>query len=455
MSVNPVAGFWVPDPGAYPGPRYLAIVRSIRDAISTGQLKPGDRLAPQREMAWALRLNLSTITEAYREAARQHLVAGEVGRGTFVLANSAEAALYDLKATRDGFFDLSTNVPVSNNEFCNLSRDLTAVLLREPDLGKLSYCSADVLLRSKLAIASWFGHRHYYPGARQIFPCPGAQHALHLALDMLTQPGDAVLVEELSFPGLRSIARQLGILLYPVKLDDQGVIPEDLGRAVRASGAKIVVLQPVSQNPTGATMGEQRRTDVQRILNKHKLHLIEEDVYGDFGTHPPLIASYGQRGVLVGGFSKSVAPGVRFGFLIMGEGNGLPDPAIERTSWSMAPLMMALVTFWLENGTARSLADWQIREAIARHSLGRNRLAKMTKSPSCPSLHVWWPLHNGDEFANIAARAGVSIVPASYFSYGRHAPQGVRLCLTAPDTRSKLSEALTILTDIYCEYQQK
>ncbi len=77
---------WIPQLVDDDQPRYLALVDAIAQAIESGTLKVGDRLPPQRRLAWKLGLNPSTTQQAYREAAARHLVAGEVGRGTYVLA---------------------------------------------------------------------------------------------------------------------------------------------------------------------------------------------------------------------------------------------------------------------------------------------------------------------------------------------------------------------------------
>ena len=71
---------WIPLLPNTPQPRYLALVEAIAEAIECGELKVGDRLPPQRRLAWALGLNPSTTQQAYREAAARHLVSGEVGR---------------------------------------------------------------------------------------------------------------------------------------------------------------------------------------------------------------------------------------------------------------------------------------------------------------------------------------------------------------------------------------
>ena len=121
---------WLPDLHGSTLPTYLALVEAIAGAIGQGELKPGERLPPQRRLAWTLGINPSTVMQAYREAARRHLVSGEVGRGTYVLADSHEASLFHLKQPRlpaDGI-DLSTNVPVHDGGSDDLSRTLQRLI---------------------------------------------------------------------------------------------------------------------------------------------------------------------------------------------------------------------------------------------------------------------------------------------------------------------------------------
>ncbi|MDH1664414.1 winged helix-turn-helix domain-containing protein, partial [Pseudomonas chengduensis] len=123
---------WLPDLQDSALPTYLALVEAIALAIGRGELKPGERLPPQRRLAWTLGINPSTVMLAYREAARRHLVSGEVGRGTYVLAGSREASLFRLKqpAAQGELIDLSTNVPVHDPDNHDLSASLAALAAR-------------------------------------------------------------------------------------------------------------------------------------------------------------------------------------------------------------------------------------------------------------------------------------------------------------------------------------
>ena len=103
---------WCPDLTGYTGPLYRAIVDAMQTDIRSGALPAGARLPTQRDLAWALQVNLSTVTEAFKEATRLRLIAGEVGRGTYVLPVNTATQLYAIdRPHAENAIDLSTIKP--------------------------------------------------------------------------------------------------------------------------------------------------------------------------------------------------------------------------------------------------------------------------------------------------------------------------------------------------------
>ncbi|MCV6547933.1 MAG: PLP-dependent aminotransferase family protein [Cohaesibacter sp.] len=460
---------WCPDLSCFKGPKYRAIVQAMEQDIQQGLLRPGDKMPTQRDLAWSLGLNLSTVTDAYREATRKHLIAGEVGRGTFILASAVEAQLYAPGSARSDegagdVIDLSTNIPARALQDKDV-REALQTLMQSENLAQLmEYHSPSLLQRCRQAIAHFYQPRGFHPRTSDIFPCAGAQAALYAALQMITKPDMAILVEEFTFPGMKVTARQLGLRLIPVAMDEEGLIPDDLDRAARASGARILVASPILQNPTGASMGPSRRRAIANSIEQLDLTLVEEDVYGAFTTDPPLSLHLAGRALLVGGFSKLVAPGPRFGFVIsmLDEArlSGLSaDELVHTTSWMTAPLMLALACQWVETGTAEEHMDWQRQEARGRQIMVRRKLANVMqvpalgKAPAAPHLwiNVTDTMSSGDQLAAKARAHGVEVVPASTFCAGRMQRDGLRLCLTAPLGRASLTEACQRLTKAWRE----
>ncbi|WP_313049263.1 aminotransferase-like domain-containing protein, partial [Pseudomonas soli] len=290
---------WIPSLPANDQPRYQALVEAIANAIEQGELKVGERLPPQRRLAWALGLNPSTTQQAYREAAARHLVSGEVGRGTYVLASSKEATLFRLKqpSRQHPVIDLSTNVPVADP--CNLDLEHSLRrLLEQGDTALLDhYLGPEQLLLGRIEGARWLGNRGLDLAPEDVLLCGGAQQALTLVLQSLCQAGEPVMVEALTAPGIKAACRQLRLPVHGVALDEQGLLPEELDRVVRASGARVLVTTPTLHNPTAACMGEARRLALAQVARRHQLLVIEDDVYGALTDRPPLYPLLEGRGV--------------------------------------------------------------------------------------------------------------------------------------------------------------
>lgn len=432
---------WLPDLPEDDQPRYLALADAIAAAISSGELKPGDRLPPQRRLAWALGLNPSTAMQAYREAARRHLVGGEVGRGTYVLATSREASLFRLKTLEadSGALDLSTNLPVLDPNDEDLQRSVAALLASGTLADLQGYPDARALKRASLAVSGWLRGRSLELPPGQVMLCAGAQQGVFAALIGLCEPGEPLLVEALTSPGIKAAGRQLRLPLHGVAMDEYGILPQDLDRQARATSARVAVLMPCLQNPTGVSMNAQRRDAIAAVARRHGLLIIEDDIYGALGEEPPLASALPERTLLISSLSKTVAPGLRLGF-IAGSDAWLSriDPEAQATSWALSSLCLRIGCDWLEDGTAARRLAWQ-RDQVTR----RWRLAqKLLGASSTPSPHLWLPLAPGVDAMRICRDAGIEAAAAQAFAVGHDAPHALRLSLTAAPSLALLKARL-------------
>ncbi len=435
---------WLPELDTANQPTYLALVEAISTAIRSGELACGARLPPQRRLAWALGINPSTVMQAYREAARRHLVSGEVGRGTYVLADSREASLFLLKQPPDDSagIDLSTNVPVTDAD----NRDLSQTLARLAARGELdalqSYAPAALVMRGRIAASHWLQGRGLDWPASRVLLCAGAQQGVSAALLSLCEAGEPLLAEAFTAPGIKGAARQLRLPLHGVAMDRHGILPEDLDRQVRATGARVLVLTPCLQNPTGACMDAERRARVAEVIERHGLWLIEDDVYGALSDQPPLAQQLSERCLLVTSLSKTVSPGLRLG-VIAGSEQLLAriDREAQATNWAVSPLCLAVACEWIEDGTAQRRLDWQREEVRQRWRLAARLLGpRMPQQPAAP--HLWLQAAGGASLAAACRAAGVEGAPTEVFAVG-HAPlNAVRISLAAARSRTELKRAL-------------
>lgn len=108
---------WTPDLDTQPGPRYRAIAEALAEDVRRGALPAGTRLPTHRDLAWRLKVTVGTVSRAYAEAERRGLIAGEVGRGTFVRAAAVSPPVFHLDhSENDDFVDLSVHRPRAASE---------------------------------------------------------------------------------------------------------------------------------------------------------------------------------------------------------------------------------------------------------------------------------------------------------------------------------------------------
>ncbi|MDR3671572.1 MAG: PLP-dependent aminotransferase family protein [Holophaga sp.] len=430
----------------------MAIADAIGDAVHQGQLRPGDALPTHRLLADLVGVNVSTITRAYHEAARRRLVGGEVGRGTFVLGVASETALFALEHRPDGgVIDLSLNVPPRAAR----DQDLAAALKRmDPTqaAGFLHYPSPDEVLVHRQAAVGWLKRRGVEADPEGLVVCAGAQHAMVTALHFF-QEEEEVVCESLVYPGLRASARHWQRRLHPVPMDAEGILPDAFETACRGD-LRFAVVSPTLHNPTTATMSLQRRRRIVEIARKWNVMLVEEDVYGMLQENapPPLYTLAPERVLYLTGLSKTVAPGLRIGYLVLPPGlRGRMHDDEHHTTWYVSSLTMAIATRWLNDGTAWRRLVKQRAELAARYRMCQEQLKDFTwrGEPHCP--HVWLvaPPGGSEAFAKRALAAGVVVVPSSVLAAGRlFAADGVRISLGAPPDRKTLAEGLSRLASL-------
>ncbi|WP_414502683.1 PLP-dependent aminotransferase family protein [Zymobacter sp. IVIA_5232.4 C2] len=448
---------WIPDIRPFSHlPTYLALVEAIAAAIRCGELKAGDRLPPQRRLAWAMDLNPSTTLQAYREASRRHLISGEVGRGTYVLADSQEASLFRLRTATVAateLIDLTTNVPILPLEGHDM-RDTLHHLADDADAhsGWVNYLTDADALQGELLCAQWMREvRQMEVPPDQFMLCPGAQKGLLAVLMSFCHGGDPVLVEALTAPGIRSGCRQLRLPLHDIRMDSEGILPEELDRMARSTGARVALLTPILQNPTGTTMTVQRQHAIAEVVAHHDLLVIEDDVYGGLSDVPPLTRLLGHRGILVSSLSKTVAPGLRFGFIhAQPERLAQIDPDTQLTRWGMSPLMLGVARHWIEHGIAQHHLRHQRQATAQRWQLAQRLLGHAMLMGTQPSPHIW--AHNVGHLPQLAQACetrGVKVTPENVFAIHPHTEQAVRISLSAAPDMETLEKALRLIAPLF------
>jgi DNA-binding transcriptional MocR family regulator len=444
---------WLPTLSERQGPVFLRIVDALAADIASGRLVRGQQIPTHRALASALDIDLTTVTRAYGEARRRGLLEAQVGRGTFISETTARAAgniPFQVK------IDLSMNLPpqpVEANLDSRIAQGLQSIQNEASFSAFLNYQYPGGSDDEREVAAKWLRPRVLDANAGRLVIYPGNQAILFNALLSVASPGDVVLTEALTFPGMKAAADKLRLRLVGIAMDDEGILPDAFQAACKAHKPKAVYLIPTLHNPTTATLGPERRKIIADIIRKNGLFLIEDDAYGLLEpTVSPIANLIPERTYLAVGLSKCIAPALRVSFLLA------PDSASEQrmrsnlqaTMLMPPPLMVALVAHWLRFGVADKIILAIRNEAIGRQQLARRFLKGVPYAARPNGHHLWLslPAHwNRAEYLTHVLRHGLAVVGDDAFAVGDAASPGVRVSLGAARNRAELAQALQCLAN--------
>lgn len=448
---------WTPSLDDSTGTLHQRLVSAIRDDIHVGKLLPEDQLPTQRELAARLGIGIGTVTRAYAEAERLGLVSSTVGRGTFVTAGGVEE--WDSSGRDTGPIDLSLNLQSHPAAASGVAGALARLPLRPDFSQSLSATPHAGLDWQRQTLSTWLRRAAHLDGVdwRRLIVTTGAQQAMSLVIETHCRPGDTVLTEAVTFSGFRALAEHHALRCVGVGMDDQGIDPDTLERAIIETGSRLLYLMPTLQNPTTRTMSRTRRENIARIARQYDLTLLEDDVYGPLAFVPgtdradlvPIASLAPERTCYVASASKTIAMGLRVGMLIA------PDEArfasltraMRVDCYAASSISALLVCQMIVDGLADEVRIAVAQEAASRMALARRTLGDAIETPSFPtSLHAWLPMGEleAERLANRAMQRGVILTPPSSFIVDGSLESGLRLCLNAV-SRPSLDRALVIL----------
>jgi DNA-binding transcriptional MocR family regulator len=449
MPLGNAIGDWVADISTGSGPRYLAIANAIGAAMDRGALAAGDRLPPHRALAAALGVDLTTVTRAYAEARKRGLLDSAVGRGTFVRQSAGEeAAQINV--------DMSMNIPPApaNLSLRDLLRDGVSRVLRGADVATLMAYRAGAGAREERAAgAAWLAPTCGVLPAGRVLIASGAQPAMLAVASTILQRGDIVATEAMTYPGFRALAFHMGLVMEGVECDAEGMLPGALEEVCRLKRPRAIYCTPSIQNPSTATMGRARRSDIVAVARRHNLRIIEDAAYDLYPREhlPALVALAPERVYHVATTAKSLCPGLRIAYIALPEGTqAAVTAAIRATTMMASPLLVSLVTGWIRDGTAAAILDGIRVEVAARQVLAAGILPRELVTANPEGLHVWlrlpaaWP---GPDFVTYLRTQGLALVPADAFATSpNHAiPHAVRVALGVAADHGRLETALRAL----------
>ncbi len=429
-------------------PLFRQLYVKMRGLIDSGVLSKGSRLPATRELAGQLGLNRTTVSAAYALLESDGLIAGHVGRGSFVTggapASFSRSRPSELLFPLEEFRKTCSEVIASDEAASILQLGAPAgypalrrYLLEQARAEGTASESDDILISS------------------------GCQQAFDLIQRTIGQ-GATVAIEDPVYLGVRSVFERAGARLLGVPMGPDGIDLETLERMIDRERPRLLCVTPNFQNPTGATMPLAARQALLRITRAAGVMVIENDIYGPLcyeGEPIPAIKSLDETGdtILLRSFSKVAFPGLRVGWVIARR--ALIEKLTEAKQWSdlhTDQLSQAVLLRFAESGR---LERHRQRMLVA----GRDRLhaaleacekylpagAKYTRPRGGMSLWIELPqtLDAGELLAR-AEREGVTYLPGRYFAVARPQPHGLRISF-AGMTPEEIRSGLRVLGRIF------
>ena len=454
---------WLPDITEGDGPIYLRLADSIEGAISDGILQAGSKLPPQRNLAYDLGVTIGTISRAYALIHERGLVSGEVGRGTYVNERKTPAPSLPMEPAAAAFgstrhavdtsaeFRLNTTAAPDVGQSGLIARHIEAVTREHPqDITNYARSFPDNWC---MAGVRWLSQNGWSPKPENIVSTLGAHAAVMSVMSAMTAPGDRIVFEPVTYSHISRSAALAGRRVTLVEADENGIVPDDFERVCAQQHPKMIFLMSAGQNPTCATLPEDRRRAIADIARRYGVWIVEDNLYGAMTRDAiPLIAEFAPDiTFVVGGLSKSVAAGVRGGWVAC----PAQYSSRIRISHSMMtgglPFMLAELNARLVNsGDAHDIRKDCIAELNGRETIARRVFAGLDFN-SLPDIAFLWlrlpePWLSGT-FRNAAMKEGVLIDDEDEFKAGRTDKvfHRVRISFSGPSTREELTHAFGIL----------
>lgn len=428
---------WRPDPGALQRPAYLSLAEQFARTIRDGHLAAGTRLPPHRKLADDLGLSVQTVSRAYEELIRRGLVAGEVGRGSFVLPAGAENSPPYLAERPGGLVDLSILKPVTRRMHVETFRKglhWVAENLTVP--AALSFRPSSVLPQHRQIAADWLRRGGIDTAPESITLTDGATSAITTAVMSAVPPAGTLAAAALTHHLLMPLCKYLGLHLEGLPVDHDGIVPEALDHLARKGSLRALYMQPSAINPMAIMTSVERRLELTEIARRHDLLIVENDMLNTMieDRPPPMAVLAPERVLHIHGFTKTTLPGLRVAWLVSPP--RLAPAAANRhlvTNWMATPAMVELLSHWIRDGTVDRLVLWQ-REALhERHRIAREVLGAAPFHAHPQSLHVWLELPPGrdeEEFVAQARHRGVAVASGRAFRLDeRRRRDAVRIAL--------------------------
>jgi DNA-binding transcriptional MocR family regulator len=419
------------------------ISASVEAGVRSGQLAPGDRLPPVRELAGQLGVSPATVAAAYGDLRRRGITAGAGRAGTRIRGAPPVSSRGDLSAP-EGTRDLITGGP---------DPDLLPWLPARPAMRPArTYAHAPVLPRLRRLAAEQLAADGI--DVTSLMVTGGALDGIERVLATWLAPSDRVIVEDPGHAVTFDLVAAMGYTAVPVPVDDLGIRPAELAAAL-GRGASALIMTPRAQAATGAAWSADRAAAIGETLRRYPpLGVIEDDHAGPVAGVPAFSVCAGFSGstaftgatgrgrwVTIRSVSKSLGPDLRLAVLAGDEATiaRVAGRQALGTGWVSYQLQELVADLWADLSVARALSTaagvYAARGEALRSALREHGITASGRS----GFTCWVPVSDEDGVASSLAEAGWAVAPGQRFRIA--APPGVRISFASLDRADAASFA--------------
>ncbi|MCC0642698.1 MULTISPECIES: PLP-dependent aminotransferase family protein [unclassified Clostridioides] len=445
---------WKPQLNNRKPPIYKTLAMLLEEDIEKGNLNPGDKLPPQRELADFLDLNLSTITRAFKLCEEKGLICAKVGKGTFISSdvNVSNTLLYQTESK--GIIELGTVHPPyeQNTYIINFIKNV----LKQPEMEKfLQYMSPSGTHMQKKSIAKWLERNNIYTKEENVLLSTGGQNAICATLLGLFKAGDRIATDSLSFSGIKSIAKMIGIQLVPIPQENNEMSIESLENYCKNENIKGIYIIPDYHNPTTHSMSNLSRKKIAEIAKKYNIIIIEDAINSIFkpDLQDPVFSLASNNTIYILSTSKFICAGLRVAFVVAPKRYiGSLENALYNMNLMVSPFNAEIVHRLLHSPIINKIIEERKDEIIKRNEATNKILSdyNLIGDKNCSFRWLILPDEwDGKSFEIYAKNLGVQVYCAERFSVGNSiVPKAVRICVTAPKDVEELEKGLNTIKSL-------
>ncbi|OUS30423.1 GntR family transcriptional regulator ['Osedax' symbiont bacterium Rs2_46_30_T18] len=429
--------------------KYKVLAGYIEAAISSGELAHQQKLPAQRWLADQLNVTHGTVTRAYALAEKRGIVVAKLGAGTFVnsglLVRESNQCI-DFSASMQPMLGQQNILAQAMHELAN---DSVALL-------QMMAYSAEGISRHKKVFSQWLSAKGIENNAKELIFTQGAQQGIYSVLQVLTQPGDLVVHEQLCYPGFHKAARASGLQTQEVPLTNQGLDLAILEDICRENKVKVLYITPNMQNPTNFQYSHQLLQKLLVLSKKYQFYIIEDDVNYCLSQYwrPPFQQQAPDRFIYLSSLSKYFAGGLRIGYMLAPRAlQAKLNQHIHAQCWMVSTMNFELACRFIQSDSYLQNQQRLEAELGYRQQAFIEMFERYNLSVCCGGLNLWLELPddiNMYQLCGLLLAKNVKVRTADVFTAANSQLQSnaLRIAIGGPDSRQLFDRGVVIFSQV-------